>query len=270
MGHLLIIPLVTIVSLLVLVTTTTLVTILPSSPRIPSVINPLFRAPTRLDPIAAFRCRAAPPPHPNSASQVLSQTSTSPHLQLDQTTTVLVHALVQATSGLLPRQGPSNMASPDPPAPTGPIGMCGTPCHASAGDRSVVSDSHERPQLTWLYTGPDRKTTQAYSADGKKPAAAAASPTVRFAAVNEEIAPDESFQGLDSVSPSDNAPSSPGAQLKQISETLKATHLGTPLQERRMSHFNFEPVSLPASRVCPPFFLCCVIPGYRDAVPLVD
>ncbi|TVY60801.1 Serine/threonine-protein kinase oca2 [Lachnellula suecica] len=69
------------------------------------------------------------------------------------------------------------------------------------------------------------------------------SPAVRFASVNEEIEPAH-------VESLDNAPANPvfGSEQQQIKEltlTLQATHL----QERRMSHFAFEPVSLPASRV---------------------
>jgi hypothetical protein len=84
--------------------------------------------------------------------------------------------------------------------------------------------------------------------DAKKPAGAA-SPAVRFASVNEEIAPPETLQSLDSQSTAaagDGADAAGGAQqLKQLSESLQGTHL----QERRMSHFAFEPVSLPVSRV---------------------
>lgn len=106
-----------------------------------------------------------------------------------------------------------------------------------------MSDSKAKPQLTWLYTGPDHKAAKASGADGKK--AAGASPAVRFASVNEEIAPNETLESLDSMSLSHNSPAEGGEQLKQLSETLQGTHL----QERRMSHFAFEPVSLPASRV---------------------
>jgi hypothetical protein len=89
--------------------------------------------------------------------------------------------------------------------------------------------------------------------DAKK-AAGAASPAVRFASVNEEIAPAETLQSLDSLSTpaAGDADAAGGAQqLKQLSESLQGTHL----QERRMSHFAFEPVSLPVSRVrlFPPF-----------------
>jgi hypothetical protein len=113
-------------------------------------------------------------------------------------------------------------------------------------------------------SGPDAKKT-----------AGAASPAVRFASVNEEIAPAETLQSLDSLSTpaaGDDADAAGGAQqLKQLSESLQGTHL----QERRMSHFAFEPVSLPVSRVrlFPPFhfivvFLCsgrCCLDGYTFA-----
>jgi hypothetical protein len=76
--------------------------------------------------------------------------------------------------------------------------------------------------------------------EGKKPGGS--SPAVRFASVNEEIAPSETLQDLDSH----NITADGDAQLKQLSESLQGSHL----QERRMSQFAFEPVSLPTSRVC--------------------
>ncbi|KAF5872563.1 putative protein kinase protein [Botrytis fragariae] len=71
------------------------------------------------------------------------------------------------------------------------------------------------------------------------------SPQVRFAAVNEQIAPDASFAGLDHSTATQNMLNKEQVDLDQLSKTLQGTHL----QERRMSHFAFEPVSLPASRI---------------------
>lgn len=71
------------------------------------------------------------------------------------------------------------------------------------------------------------------------------SPTVRFASNNEEIEP-ATIDCLDQVPSPQNIPPEEQAQLKELSKTLHGAHL----QERRMSHFAFEPVSLPASRVC--------------------
>lgn len=79
------------------------------------------------------------------------------------------------------------------------------------------------------------------SADPKN--ATAGSPTVRFASATEEIEP-TNIQSLDSV-PSQNIAGQDVDRLKELSQSLH----GTNLQERRMSHFAFEPVSLPASRV---------------------
>lgn len=156
------------------------------------------------------------------------------------------------------------MASQDAQPPTGPIGMCGA-AYYSSGLNSAVSDSIVKPLLTWLYTGPDHKTTKASGADGKK--GAGASPAVRFASVDEEIAPDESLESLDALSPSQNVPADGSAQLKQLSETLQGTHL----QERRMSHFAFEPVSLPASRVRFPHFLfVCTFSDIEKAAIMCD
>ncbi len=90
-------------------------------------------------------------------------------------------------------------------------------------------------------TASDR--TSAFSSDATKPAEG--SPTVRFASVNEEIPP-ESSHPLDAVPPPQAVAGNDQEKLKELSYTLHGTHL----QERRMSHFAFEPVSLPASRVC--------------------
>lgn len=74
---------------------------------------------------------------------------------------------------------------------------------------------------------------------------------VRFASVNEEIEPAHSLQSFSSF-PSGQAISdtdlSPDAQeeIRNLSIELQNSHL----QKRRMSNFAFEPVSLPASRVC--------------------
>ena len=64
---------------------------------------------------------------------------------------------------------------------------------------------------------------------------------MRFADVNEEIEP----ANIDAVTSSQAISEKDEEKLKEISKTLHGTHL----QERRMSHFAFEPVSLPASRV---------------------
>jgi hypothetical protein len=73
------------------------------------------------------------------------------------------------------------------------------------------------------------------------PRKADGSSAVRFASVNEEIEPAH----IDPVSSSQAISGKDEAKLKEISKSLHGTHL----QERRMSHFAFEPVSLPASRV---------------------
>jgi hypothetical protein len=76
--------------------------------------------------------------------------------------------------------------------------------------------------------------------------AAAGSPAVRFASVNEEIPPNQSLNVLDSASAPQHLSGATEAELRALSTSLRSTHL----QNRRMSAFNFEPVSLPASRVC--------------------
>jgi len=67
------------------------------------------------------------------------------------------------------------------------------------------------------------------------------SPLVRFASNDEEIEPIQ----LDSPRPERQFSGQTEAQLRELSESLSGTHL----QSRRMSHFSFEPVSLPTSRV---------------------
>jgi hypothetical protein len=74
----------------------------------------------------------------------------------------------------------------------------------------------------------------------KEDEAAEGSPTVRFASVNEEIEPLKELQSV-----SNTISASHEATLKELSKSLQ----GAQLQGRRMSHFAFEPVSLPASRV---------------------
>lgn len=83
---------------------------------------------------------------------------------------------------------------------------------------------------------PDKKTVQA-------------SPVVRFASENEEIEPQQS---LDTTTTS--APHIDGAEDSKVKELTQSLQ-GAQLAGRRMSCFAFEPVSLPASRVCPFLYL---------------
>lgn len=77
--------------------------------------------------------------------------------------------------------------------------------------------------------------------------------TVRFASVNQEIEPAHSIQSLTTL-PSNTSISnpefSPEAQeeIRNLSRSLQSS----PLQQRRINHFTFEPVSLPTSRVSKP------------------
>jgi hypothetical protein len=75
--------------------------------------------------------------------------------------------------------------------------------------------------------------------------AAGGSPAVRFSSVNEEIDPQQSLTELDSTSNPPKISGESETDLRALSSSLRATHL----QSRRMSAFNFEPVSLPVSRV---------------------
>lgn len=78
---------------------------------------------------------------------------------------------------------------------------------------------------------------------------------VRFASVNQEIEPAHSIQSLSTVPSniSGGIPEfSPEAQeeIRNLSRSLQSS----PLQQRRMNHFAFEPVSLPTSRVSESIF----------------
>ena len=96
-----------------------------------------------------------------------------------------------------------------------------------------------KPPLTKILAGPCHTTSTAGTAEENE--VVEGSPTVRFASVDEEIDPDKSLESVSIETPGKDA-----AKLKELSKSLQ----GTQLQGRRMSHFAFEPVSLPASRVC--------------------
>ena len=90
-----------------------------------------------------------------------------------------------------------------------------------------------------LIPGSDHNTQS-----GLDPKKAEGSLAVRFASVDEEIEP-ANVETLDSDHPFQSIPGREQEQFKELSKTLQSTHL----QKRRMSHYDFEPVSLPASRV---------------------
>lgn len=73
---------------------------------------------------------------------------------------------------------------------------------------------------------------------------------VRFASVNQEIEPEHSLQPYDTAESSERPNTqvlsqATQAELERLSTTLQNVHL----QQRRLSNFAFEPVSLPVSRV---------------------
>ncbi|RDW80628.1 hypothetical protein BP5796_05326 [Coleophoma crateriformis] len=92
--------------------------------------------------------------------------------------------------------------------------------------------------------GPAIDTPDRTIVEHEEQKAATGSPAVRFASVNEEIEP-KNLEPLDSGASHPQISGSDQEELRHISKSLHGTHL----QERRMSHFAFEPVSLPASRV---------------------
>ena len=83
------------------------------------------------------------------------------------------------------------------------------------------------------------------STEGNQPQQA-----VRFSSVNEEISPETSLQPVETLTSSSEKAKeelSPEAQeeIRNLSMALQKSRC----QARRMEHFSFEPVSLPASRV---------------------
>ena len=98
---------------------------------------------------------------------------------------------------------------------------------------------YNKPSLTKSLAGSDHNSTT--SGPGIRHEAVDGSPTVRFASADEEIEP---AKRLDTVS--NEITGKDEATLKELSKSLQ----GSQLQGRRMSHFAFEPISLPTSRVC--------------------
>ena len=75
--------------------------------------------------------------------------------------------------------------------------------------------------------------------------------TVRFSDVNQEIEPAAALQpvsDLTGAGQDEKEPLSPEAEqeLRNLSKTLQQSRC----QARRMENFSYEPMSLPASRVC--------------------
>lgn len=88
------------------------------------------------------------------------------------------------------------------------------------------------------------------------------SPQVRFASTNEEIEPSSNPLELE---PSTNERSAADeTTIKELSQNLQNTQL----QGRRMSHFAFEPVSLPASRVC--WRVAIILPGHDGRTHVME
>src|SRR5271154_4885339 len=75
--------------------------------------------------------------------------------------------------------------------------------------------------------------------------------------LEDKIEAETGLEGLDSVSSPHQISEREEEKLREFSNTLHGTYL----QGRRMSHFAFEPVSLPPSRVRLPSFLCTYQPN---------
>jgi hypothetical protein len=116
----------------------------------------------------------------------------------------------------------------------------------------IGSTAPLEPQAGGLLTGNKNEETAV------KPNAASDSEphqqAVRFNSVTEQISPDSKFDQTSSVSSipaGEEQGWNPKAQ-EEIRQFSSNVHQSTPLQQRRMSHFAFEPVSLPVSRVSSP------------------
>jgi hypothetical protein len=118
--------------------------------------------------------------------------------------------------------------------------------HQSVESYRTVDVTADNIQTAHLVTGPE--FTSPFSSEQKAPEQppTEGSPQVRFASANEEIAPNDGFTGLQDTTTPKATPGEDQAGLGNLSVSLQ----GTQLQERRMSRFAFEPISLPASRVC--------------------
>lgn len=110
-----------------------------------------------------------------------------------------------------------------------------------------LCSTRQSPFLTQsLFLGSDQsKIIPPASDETEKPDETLA---VRFASVNQEIQP-AMVNSLDAEAPASNITGNEDQILKEAAEKLHKPIL----QERRMSCFAFEPVSLPASRVRLPF-----------------
>jgi hypothetical protein len=80
---------------------------------------------------------------------------------------------------------------------------------------------------------------------------------VRFASVNQEIEPAPSAQSQSELPSDPTAANNLGPNAKDELRSLSISLQDTRLQESRLHHFAFEPVSLPASRVC--LFSCSFV-----------
>lgn len=122
----------------------------------------------------------------------------------------------------------------------------GRPLHRFTRFISTSSDKHSGMTGSYHITG--------LSLNPNKPIEG--SPTVRFASANEEIEP-VPLDHNESIPPRSQQEE---LSIKELSQSLQSTQL----QGRRMSHFAFEPVSLPASRVCSDFLIhTCFCPNIR-------
>jgi hypothetical protein len=99
--------------------------------------------------------------------------------------------------------------------------------------------------LTPAYIEADAGPLSNYSAVGDGQTTPIGHAAVRFSSVDEEIEPAMSSNSLDSTAGKPQLSGETEAEIRALSSSLHGTHL----QTRRMSHFAFEPMSLPVSQV---------------------
>ncbi len=123
------------------------------------------------------------------------------------------------------------------------------------GERSFSRDKLELHQVHPPHRLPSYTLLNCFVDDRLLPPSAAsrepsALPAVRFASRNLEIEPSQSLQASMTLATDDSIPNSEisSEAREEIRSISRGLH-NSQLQQRRMSNFAFEPVSLPVSRV---------------------
>lgn len=116
-----------------------------------------------------------------------------------------------------------------------------------AEDRLCIMASNDTSQFPRPSDSPSKQIQNPSATSSTEPPQPQ---TVRFASVDQEIEPAHSIQSFSTL-PSQNSSSDPQfiydaqEEIRKLSQSLQSSQL----QQRRMSHYAFEPVSLQTSRV---------------------